>query len=107
MTENNYTGKILVLKDEIDYSKNSIVSKVILEANGGNSTLFAIDDGQFISEHTAPFDALVFILEGEAEIKINKEPFVLSEGKMIIMPKNIAHALKALKRFKMLLIMIK
>jgi len=107
MENNNFIDKIVLLNEEIDYSKNAIVSKIILENGNGNITLFAIDEGQFLSEHTAPFDAMVQILEGEAKIIIDKKPFLLNEGKMIIMPKNIPHALQALKSFKMLLTMIK
>lgn len=92
----------------IDYQEGSVVSKqLILKKDSGNVTLFAFDEGQGLSEHTAPFDALVHVLQGKAEITISKKPYVVNCGEMIIMPANRPHSLKALERFKMLLVMIR
>ncbi|MBI2129983.1 cupin domain-containing protein [Candidatus Woesearchaeota archaeon] len=93
--------------DLVKYQKGSVVSKEIIRKGTGTVTLFAFDRGQGLSEHTAPFDALVYILGGEAEIFIDKKPFHLKEGEMIIMPANHPHSLKAKKQFKMMLVMIK
>ncbi len=100
-------GKAAKLADLVSYQEGAIVSKTILEEKTGTVTLFAFDGGQGLSEHTAPFDALVCLLDGEAEISISGKPFHLREGEMIIMPANEPHALKAVKRFKMLLTMIR
>ena len=89
------------------YQSGAVVSVQITKAEGGNVTLFAFDEGQELSEHTAPFDALVQVLEGDVEIKIAGKPFLLKIGDSIIMPANKAHAVVAKKRFKMLLTMIK
>ncbi|RKY74769.1 cupin domain-containing protein [candidate division KSB1 bacterium] len=91
----------------VGYQQDSIVSRVIVDKKTGTITLFAFDEKQSLSEHTAPFDAMVYLVEGEAEITIDKGKFVLREGDMIVMPANIPHAVKATKRFKMLLVMIK
>ena len=93
--------------DLVDYQKGSVVSRTILEKETGTVTLFAFDQGQGLSEHTAPYDALVYILDGEADITISGRTHQLSVGEMIIMPANEPHALKAVKKFKMLLIMIR
>jgi quercetin dioxygenase-like cupin family protein len=90
-----------------DYQKDSIVSRTLIDKNTGTVTFFAFDKGQGLSEHTAPFDALVYLLDGEAEISISGKPFSLRQGEMIIMPANEPHALKAVKQFKMILTMIK
>ena len=91
----------------VEYSTNGIVSKRVLEKKTGNITLFAFDEGQKLSEHTAPFDAVVQVIEGQGEIVINGNPFLLDAGKSIIMPANVPHAVNAISKFKMLLIMIK
>ena len=91
----------------VDYQKGTIVSKTIIEKNTGTVTLFAFDKGQGLSEHTAPFDALVQVLDGEVEIRISGKPFNLKQGEMIIMPAHEPHALKAVSNFKMLLTMIR
>lgn len=95
------------LKDNIKYQKKSIVSKTIINKKIGTVTLFAFDQGQSLSEHTAPFDALVQIIDGEARITIGGNNFDVESGQFIIMPANILHALKAKKKFKMLLTMIR
>jgi len=91
----------------VEWQPGSIVSREILKKNTGKVTLFAFDAKEGLSEHTSPFDALAQILEGEAEITIAGQPNRLSEGELILMPANQPHALKALKRFKMILTMIR
>ena len=100
-------GEPFSFKNSVQYSVGAIVSKRILEKPAGNVSLFAFDAGQRINEHSAPFDALVQIVEGNATIFINQKVFHLSEGESIIMPANIPHALEAPARFKMVLTMIK
>jgi quercetin dioxygenase-like cupin family protein len=95
------------LVDMVDYQKDAVVSKTIVEKKTGTVTLFSFDQGQGLSEHTAPFDALVQVLEGAVEIQISGKPFHLKQGEMIIMPANEPHALKAVGKFKMLLTMIR
>ena len=95
------------MKDMIDYSENGIVSKMILKEDSGNVTLFAFDKTEGLSEHSAPYDAMVQIIEGKAIISIDKKEHELSEGEFIIMPSDIPHAVKPVTRFKMLLTMIK
>jgi quercetin dioxygenase-like cupin family protein len=90
-----------------DYQEGSVVSRTIINKKTGTVTFFAFDEGQGLSEHTAPFDALVYILDGEAAITISGKPVKVSEGEMLIMPANKPHALKAVKRFKMLLTMVR
>ncbi len=91
----------------IDYQPGAVVSKTILEKPTGTVTLFAFDRGQALSEHTAPFDALVQVIDGEAEIAVSGQPFRLGPGEFIVMPAGEPHALKAVERFKMLLTMIR
>ncbi len=95
------------LNDLVEYQENSIVSRTLVNKNTGTLTIFAFDEGQGLSEHTAPFDALVYLLDGEAEIVISGNPLTLRMGEMVLMPANKPHALKAIKKFKMLLTMIK
>ena len=95
------------LADLIEYQKGSVVSRTIIDKETGTVTLFAFDEGQGLSEHTAPFDAMVYALDGAVEVTISGKMFPLTNGEMIIMPANEPHALKATKRFKMLLTMIK
>jgi quercetin dioxygenase-like cupin family protein len=95
------------LVDSVNYQEQSVVSKTLIDKKTGTVTLFAFDEGQGLSEHTAPFDALVCMLEGEVEITISGIPVILKQGEMIIMPENKPHALKAIKKFKMMLIMIR
>ena len=98
---------IIKLIDSVNYQPGSVVSREIIKKPTGTVTVFAFDEGQSLSEHTAPFDALVYVLDGEVEIKITGKPYLLNQGEMIIMPANQMHALKAIKRFKMILVMIK
>jgi quercetin dioxygenase-like cupin family protein len=102
----NLAGQILQPKDLIAYQEGSVVSRMIVYKKSGTITLFAFDIGEGLSEHTAPYDAIALIIDGEAEISIEKNAFVLKEGQMIIMPANKPHALHASQRFKMMLTMI-
>ena len=100
-------AEILNLANLVSYQEGSVVSRQITKADAGNVTLFAFDAGQELSEHTAPFDALVHILDGEAEVRISGVPHTLTAGQAIIMPANEPHALHAVTKFKMLLTMIR
>ena len=99
--------EVLTLAEMVSYQDGSVVSRQITKAEAGNVTLFAFDDGQELSEHTAPFDALVHVVEGKAEIIISGKLFQLDSGDVIIMPANEPHAVKAPSQFKMLLTMIR
>lgn len=100
-------GKVVRLTELADYQKGAIVSRTIIDKKTGTVTLFAFDEGQGLSEHTAPFDAMVSLLDGEAEVVISGKPLHLKAGEMVIMPANQPHALRAIKRFKMMLTMIR
>ncbi len=91
----------------IDYQEGSVVSRTLIDKKTGTVTLFAFDENQGLSEHTAPFDAMVYVIEGVLEVTISGKPFSLKQGEMTIMPANHPHALVAKTRFKMLLTMIK
>jgi quercetin dioxygenase-like cupin family protein len=109
MTTNNtkdLVGKLLEPAGLISYQEGAVVSRTIVFQKSGTITLFAFDAGDGLSEHTAPFDAIVQVLEGEVEISISGEMFHLVKGQMIIMPANRPHALTALSKFKMMLTMI-
>ena len=107
--EEDQTGKAEVkeLVDLLQYQDDSIVSRVLLKNKGGTVTLFAFDEGEGLSEHTAPFDALVIVLDGEASVQIANENFKLRTGETITLPADRPHAVKAVTRFKMLLVMIR
>ncbi|MBN2386048.1 MAG: cupin domain-containing protein [Anaerolineales bacterium] len=100
-------SQVLELAALAEYQEGAIVSRQITKVEAGNVTLFAFDQGQELSEHTTPFDALVQVVDGEAEITISGQPFQLKSGEAIIMPADEPHALRAVKRFKMLLTMIR
>jgi quercetin dioxygenase-like cupin family protein len=100
-------AEVVKLKDLVNYQEGSVVSRTIINKKTGTVTLFAFDKGQGLSEHTAPFDALVYLLDGEAEIVISGKSYRLKEGEMIIMPANQPHALKAVEKFKMILTMVR
>jgi len=100
-------AKATQLTDLIDYQEGSVVSRTLIEKDAGTVTLFAFDEGQRLSEHTAPYDAMVQVLEGEVNVRISGKPFLLRAGEMTIMPANQPHALYAVTRFKMLLTMIR
>jgi quercetin dioxygenase-like cupin family protein len=106
-TRTELKGKVLSLKDLVAYQEGTIASRMIINKKAGNITLFAFDEGEGLSEHTAPFDAVLTVLDGEAEITIGGTPFRLKEGETIIMPANIPHAVSAITRFRMMLTMIR
>jgi quercetin dioxygenase-like cupin family protein len=95
------------LADMIQYQPGAVVSRTILDKKTGTVTLFAFDEGQGLSEHTAPFDAMVQVIDGEGEISIESQPHLVKTGEMILMPANHPHAVRAGHRFKMLLVMIR
>ena len=101
------TGKIIRLDEMVQNQNGSVVSKTLIKKEKGNITLFAFDQGQGLSEHTAPFDAFVQILEGEAELVIGGESLFPKAGDSVVMPAGIPHAVKAPRPFKMLLTMIR
>ena len=102
-----YINKVMDLSKTIEYSKDSIVSKIIYKNEHTILTLFALAEGQSIAEHITPFDAMVELLEGEAELVIGGEKKAIKAGESIIMPANVPHALFAVKAYKMLLTMMK
>ena len=107
MNENEYLYSPSELEKLIDYQTASVVSKTIIKQPMGTVTLFAFDKGEELSEHTTPFDALVYLVDGEAEITIAGKTNTVKKSEMILMPANKPHALKASVRFKMMLVMIK
>ena len=100
-------AQVAKLVDLVGYQDGSVVSREIMNKKTGTVTIFAFDEGQGLSEHTAPFDALVIVLEGEVEIVISGKPLRLREGEAVIMPASQPHALKAIRKLKMVLIMIR
>jgi len=100
-------SKPLKLKELAAYQSGAVVSRTLVDKEVGTVTFFAFDEGQGLSEHTAPYDAMVIVIEGSVAVKIAGENFELKEGEMIIMPANKPHALKAITKFKMMLIMIR
>lgn len=98
---------IISLKDSIKYQKDSVVSREILKKEGGTVTIFAFDVGQGLSEHASPYNAVIIIIDGTAEIIVSKERNELKAGEMLLMPANAPHSLRAIQSFKMILIMIK
>jgi len=100
-------GKAFSFNDSVDYSEGGIVSKTVLKKETGNISLFSFDKGEALSEHTAPFDAIIHVVDGKGEIIIGGKSNILEAGQTIIMPANIPHAVKAVERFKMVLTMIK
>jgi len=96
-----------MLRNLIDYQVDSVVSRTIIDKEAGTVTLFAFDEEQGLSEHTAPYDAMVYVLEGEARVTISGKPIMVRQGEMTIMPANRPHALFAVAKFKMLLIMVR
>ena len=102
-----FVAQVAKASEWVGYQNGSVVSREIVSRKMGTVTLFAFDEGQGLSEHTTPFDALVYLLDGQAEILIAGKPFQLKEGEMMIMPANVPHALKAVKRFKMILTLLR
>jgi quercetin dioxygenase-like cupin family protein len=107
MKSEDLTGQVVGMVNLVEYQPGAIVSRTIIDKPAGTLTLFAFDEGQGLSEHTAPFDAMVYILDGAAEVTIADKPRMVKQGEMVIMPANQPHALKAPQRFKMMLVMIK
>ena len=102
-----FITQVVNLAELATYQDGAVVSKEVLKKGKGSITVFAFDQGQGLSEHTAPFDASVYILDGEAEISISGQKFYPRAGEMMVMPAHKPHALKAVKRFKMMLVMIR
>jgi quercetin dioxygenase-like cupin family protein len=100
-------GSVVDLAGLINYQDGAIISRTLIKKPTGTVTLFAFDQGQELSEHTAPYDAMVQVLDGEAEVTIGGKPWRLTGGQMVIMPADVPHAVKAVGRFKMLLTMVR
>lgn len=100
-------GRVFSLEESIEYASGGVISKQVMKKESGNVTLFSFDKGQGLTEHTSPYDAMVHILDGTAEIRIDGTPHLLKQGECIIMPANHPHALSATEAFKMILTMIK
>ena len=100
-------GRVKGLADLVAYQSGAVVSRILINKKTGTVTLFAFDEGQSLSEHTTPFDALVYLLDGEVEITISGKALKLSAGETVIMPAGEPHAVRALKQFKMVLTMIR
>jgi quercetin dioxygenase-like cupin family protein len=101
------TSEVQKLSEILQYQDGAVVSRVLLKNKGGTVTMFAFDEGEGLSEHTAPFDALVIGFDGEADIEIAREVFRLRQGETILLPANKPHAVRAAAQFKMLLVMIR
>jgi quercetin dioxygenase-like cupin family protein len=100
-------GQARKLADLVAYQEGAVVSRTVIDKKVGTITIFSFDAGQGLSEHTAPYDAFVYIADGAAEVSIAGQPLTAQAGDMVIMPANQPHALRAVKRFKMLLVMIR
>jgi quercetin dioxygenase-like cupin family protein len=107
MQSENVMGEVINLNNLVVYQEGSVVSRTLVDKKAGTITLFAFAKGQGLSEHTAPFDAFVYIIDGEAEIIIDGNVNKVGTGEMLIMPANKTHALKAIQPFKMMLVMIR
>jgi len=107
LTPESFIGKVMDVAGSVAYQEGSVVSKTLVNKKTGTVTLFAFDKGQGLSEHTAPFDAMVHVVDGTAEIVVSGKPHRVSKGEMIIMPGGEPHSLNAVEPFKMLLIMIR
>jgi quercetin dioxygenase-like cupin family protein len=103
----DYKGRGIKLAEAVDYAEGAIVSKTLLDGKAGTLTLFAFDAGQSLSEHTAPYDATVLVLDGKGSMMIGGQDVTLGPGELLIMPANVPHDVRAEQRFKMLLIMIR
>ncbi len=99
-------GQVVPLRGLVDYQPGAVVSRMLVFKPTGTITLFAFDEGQGLSEHMAPYDAIVTVLEGTARVTVREQEFALAEGELIIMPANVPHAVYATSRFKMELVMI-
>jgi quercetin dioxygenase-like cupin family protein len=108
MSSNEFEkSKVFSFNESIEYSDGGIVSKTILKKETGNISLFSFAKGEALSEHTAPFDAVIQVVDGKGEITIGGTPYIVNTGETIIMPANISHAVKAIENFKMVLTMIR
>jgi quercetin dioxygenase-like cupin family protein len=105
--DSDIIGNSASMNELISYQPGAVVSRTLINKKAGTVTLFSFDEGQSLSEHTAPYDALVHILDGEAEVTIGGEPHQLNNGDVVIMPGGISHSVKANKKFKMMLVMVK
>lgn len=105
--QENFIAQANNLENLIEYQTDSVVSKTIIGKKAGTVTMFAFDKDQGLSEHTAPFDAMVYMVDGEAQITISGKAIIVKKGEMVILPANEPHALEALSKYKMLLVMIK
>lgn len=106
-THEDVRGRALELASLADYQSGAVVSRTLVDKKIGTITIFSFDEGQGLSEHTAPYDAFVYIVDGEAEITISGKPLAARAGEIVIMPANQPHSLRAVERFKMLLVMIR
>jgi quercetin dioxygenase-like cupin family protein len=102
-----FVAQAVALADLVDYQEGSVVSRTVIDKKAGTVTLFAFDKDEGLSEHTAPYDALVYVFDGEADIIISGKPVRVKQGEMTIMPAKASHALKAVTKFKMLLVMVR
>src|SRR5664280_231089 len=100
-------SKVFGFSESVDYSDGGIISKTVLKKETGNISLFSFDKGEALSEHTAPFDAMITVVDGKGEVVIGGKSFILASGQSIIMPANITHAVNAVEKFKMVLTIIK
>ena len=100
-------AEVTSVVNAVEYADGSVVSRTVIDGKAGTVTLFAFDSGEGLSEHTAPFDALVQVLDGSAKISVGGDTHTVSSGEMLLMPADVPHALRAEERFKMLLIMIR
>jgi quercetin dioxygenase-like cupin family protein len=100
-------AKVFSFNDSVEYASGGILSKTVLKKETGNISLFSFAKGEALSEHTAPFDAMIQVVDGKGEVIIGGKPFILETGQTIIMPANLPHAVKAVEKFKMVLTMIK
>lgn len=100
-------SKVFSLNDSVEYSDHGIVSKTVLKKQTGNISVFSFDRGEGLSEHTAPYDAMIMVTDGKGEIVIGGTPFILTSGQCIIMPGNVPHSVNAVEKFRMVLIMIR
>lgn len=100
-------GKVLVLRDLVNYQDGTVASRMVVNRKAGSITLFSFDEDEGLSEHTAPYDAVVTILDGECEVWVAGTTYQMKEGETIIFPANVPHALSAVTRFKMMLTMIR
>ncbi|MGQ9781169.1 MAG: cupin domain-containing protein [Nitrososphaeria archaeon] len=107
MGSGNLFSKVVKVSDLVRYQDGAVVSRTLIDEDAGTVTLFAFDRGQGLSEHTVPYDAIIFVIEGSASITVGGKSFNLEEGQMIIMPAREPHSVKSITRFKMILVMIR